>query len=128
MTTLEYMERKNKIVFDFTGIVLIPKDQLEDVKEMYGIKLVRQRTRSVITDADICPYCIAYDKCINCPMSLANNKCGNDYANNTYHEVMCALKEVWPTKEHVSIKDIPGILGLVKEYNTSIDEKENDEK
>ena len=99
MSPLDYMKKKNKILFDITGKWLIPKDQLMNVEaRKLGYK-----------DSDICPYCLLYleDGCKECPMCKAGNRCV--FYSSTYGKIR---------KEIVyHFYGIPKIVKLVKKYN-----------
>jgi hypothetical protein len=105
MTVEEYIRKKNEILYDITGITLVPEDQIIDIDPM---KL------SIESDSKACPYCIEYlfkyESCKSCPMFLAGNECVvND--NNTYEETRNGLEG--------SIIKIKKIRDLIKEYNES---------
>ncbi len=110
MKVIDFLKKKNKLVFKATGIVLIPEDQLID--------LVPRRL-DFRTDATICPYCVEFidDICDDCPMSKASNKCtefgGDDGTNDdSYARVKKEL-------DGNGIGSVAGVVDLVKRFNES---------
>ena len=114
MTTLEYMEKKNEIIYKLTGVTLIPKDQLIEVEA---------KPLSTGGDDECCPYCVIYrtehdfTDCYNCPMSKANNECDLD-DGSTYDQV---LRKLDPSLD--GIHEIIEIIALVEEFNKQFEEK-----
>ena len=107
MTPVEYMHKKNALVKDYTGLILIPEDQIIEVepRQLYE------------DDDEICPYCAVFSvyACENCPMKEAGNECVID-SGNTYDRVAeYILHQSSPSIE--SIYGIPGMRELVAEYN-----------
>jgi len=90
MTSLEYMQKKNKLVKRVTGKVLIPNDQLKNVRYSREFK-------PSISLKDInCPYCVFYDSCSDCPMSRAGNNC------NSIDSTFSVVNRIW---QDVSTRD-----------------------
>ena len=85
MTEIEYIKRKNAMIFKHTGVTLVPPDQIEDCE---------QKPLSIEGDAYACPYCKAYylptGNCEGCPMAKAGNECDIS-DNNTYNQVRDAV-------------------------------------
>lgn len=104
MKPTTFTHKKNQILFDLTGIILVPEDQIEDceVKELFS-------------DSDdlCCPYCRVYlaNNCVNCPMAVAGNRCSM-HTSSTYYQI---INVVHPK----IIAEIPKIIDLVNEYNQS---------
>jgi hypothetical protein len=93
MTALEYMKKKNKLVFKVTGKVLIPKDQLVDVE--FSDEFEPEEW----LNATNCPYCNLHESCETCPMALAGNQCRkmDDYGNPLKNTFSTA-NEAWLEK------------------------------
>ena len=106
MTELEYMKEKNRILFEYTGKILVPKSQLVDVK------IIEQL--SCNDDSECCPYCqlYAFNKCEGCPMDKSGNKCSSDNEGSTYMKVYYKLKE-----QDLNIHQVPEIISLVDKFN-----------
>ncbi len=83
MTVREYIERKNELIKKYTGMILVPEDQIIDME------LPKDETLSINDDRSACPYCFFYFDyydCSECPMSKAGNCClnkGSTYQNIT---------------------------------------------
>ena len=110
MTTIEFMTRKNAILKEMTGLVLIPEDQLKAVAP--------ERLYMDDSDGGMCPYCQTFDAmidCEDCPMSIAGNNC--EQRDSTYMAVYNHLKESSQT-----IHETPAILDLVAEFNKQFEE------
>ena len=110
MSVIEFLNKKNKIVFDVTKLILIPEDQIEEVKK---VKLIIDPDNKEDLDSlhtNICPYCIIY-KCNDCPMNMAGNCClGN--MDSTWYEA----NSVWMDKAIKKDKD--RLSKLINEYNS----------
>jgi hypothetical protein len=81
----EYIEEKNRIVKEATGLVLVPEDQIVDIP----VSAVGEM--SVIGDMSCCPYCQVYSCCQECPMGVVGNYCERSNENSTYLHVVRAL-------------------------------------
>lgn len=106
MTPVEYMKRKNELIMEDLGVILIPDSQISNVAVH---KLGTEN------DADSCPYCHEYieNGCYGCPMSEAKNRCGVD--DSTYDMLINSLGE-----DPANIADeVSDIYALVYEYNKS---------
>ena len=71
MLVIEFIARKNKIIFDACGVTLVPQEQIKEIpKNKLGTS----------GDSDACPYCREFLilKCVGCPMMEAGNHCGDD--------------------------------------------------
>lgn len=112
MRVIDFIKKKNKLVFDETGVILVPEDQIIDLVP---------RKLSMHTDSSMCPYCneFLYDdrgECYDCPMNKAFNKCtgldeaGNRQDNDSYAFSLEAL-------DGKSVISIPGMSELVDRYN-----------
>lgn len=104
MTTVEFINKKNKILFDLTGIMLVPEDQIQECeqKELFSCN-----------DVYCCPYCQVYYNynCKGCPMHKAGNGCED---GSTYDQVFYRLD--------ASICSIREIKELVEQYNIELKE------
>ena len=107
MTTTELINKKNQIVFNVTGKMLVPVDQIVEVK------VVRLEPHFNIR-SDNCTYCELFldNGCKDCPMALAENECVKD-VNNTYD--IC--NRLWNQK--VTQEDEQKLYDLIVEYNES---------
>lgn len=129
MTALEFMDRKNAILEELTGEILIPSDQLRDVVALPLGKVRRIAESDVISDASICPYCVKYidkslpeaEECTRCPMFLHDNWCNDDpeESYSTYNIVIAAVKEA--NEDYRLFIDVPEIKALVDEYNSQFE-------
>ena len=102
MTTIQYIQAKNKILFDLSGITLVPESQ------MMEIPITRLYLDS---DSSCCTYCRHFVNCVGCPMYLAGNDC--DANHSTYNQVRDKLKIL-------ELRHIPAIHDLVNQYNEEL--------
>lgn len=107
MTAKQYMKRKNNILEDMSGVVLVPKEQI--VKTSFILM------NPIGTNANICPYCLIYNDCIDCPMENEDNNCGEDHSS--YNKTMDELRT---RTKYKSIHEVPEIIDLVKQYNAEL--------
>lgn len=112
MTIVEYIKRKNKILKEITGIILVPESQ---IKEIPAIKLDIDR----YDDSGICPYCLVYldhskeyelEPCKGCPMKEQGNDCLNKELQSTYRQII--------NKLNTAIYAVSAIRNLATEYNS----------
>ncbi len=110
MKTSEFIRKKNKIIKKYTGIDLVPEDQIKDVD--FNSKM------NMAYDSSCCPYC-AFG-CKVCPMVLGNNRCGLE--DSTYTKVTLNYYRISDPNApwHNELK------ALVNEWNEDI-EKEKKE-
>ena len=96
MTVVEYIRRKNDILKRATGLVLVPEDQIKEVK-------THELTPLKYLGAHNCPYCKEYlipnSGCTGCPMYESSNPClSTDVIEmgvySTYIECEGAFKKV----------------------------------
>lgn len=84
MTLREYYNKKNDITAKYTGIRIVPENQIVDMefKQKLGYNA-----------SDSCPYCVLYQKlcektyetsCEGCPMDKAGNRCKDFMGSNTW--------------------------------------------
>lgn len=122
MELLEFLRRKNKLIQDFAGnkdLILIPKEQMFDIEK-------RILPEDTIFDGDICPYCLVFNDreepaevpCGGCPMNEAGNMCDNE--DSTYTRIKEVLDKDFKID---SLRQIPGMLELIREYNSTIEHK-----
>jgi hypothetical protein len=84
---VEYIQSKNKIIHEQTGIWLVAQDELQT-------EYTDKEVESIIADLDLssdaqaCPYCILYihDNCKECPIKTG---CSND--DSAYSKVLNKL-------------------------------------
>ena len=108
MTTKDFLIKKNKIVFDVTGVVLVPPNQIEEVEF--------RELRSYFAEdlsAYICPYChIYYEgvlRCSGCPMAEKGNLC--EIEGSTWQRA----STLWLEKSKG--RDRKKLSKLIKKYN-----------
>ena len=131
MTVIEYIKRKNKIIFDVTGVTLVPESQIVEVVTDNDLGLSYNDRDLVLILGDVCPYCQTFyvqdnttdERCFadnneysECPMSIAGNKC-REREDSTWWKA----SEIW--RVDASIPDIEKLESLVKEYNNTLGEK-----
>jgi hypothetical protein len=115
MLVAEYIKRKNDIVFAKTGIILVPEDQVEEVKQF---------PLSMDSDARACPYCLAFyfqdTLCEGCPMDKANNNCeASFHTKSTYEKVKGVLHGEQIVNTY-GIKD--ELFDLIYQYNKELED------
>jgi Tfp pilus tip-associated adhesin PilY1 len=116
VTTLKYLKKKNKILKKVTGLTLVPKEQLKNVKLKEPLYV-----GEVLDDVSICPYCVLYMKdssCTECPMYKAGNSCVFS-PNNTYAAVLKELHDLG----YECIGSVPKIRKLVEKFNKEFEKK-----
>ena len=116
MTAIEFIRRKNKITQLGLDIVLVPEDQIEEVKFMplmYDVDDIE-----VDLSTNICPYCRVhhkaldeYNPCSGCPMDTAGNRCTGNGGNSTYSIV----DSNW--MDNATEEDAYELKALIDEYN-----------
>jgi len=107
MTTTELINKKNQIVFNVTGKMLVPVDQIVEVEAIRLEPMLHLSGSS-------CIYCEVFRSgCSNCPMAMAGNECIKD-ENNTFE--VCA--KLW--KEKATKEDKEKLYDLIVEYNTAL--------
>ena len=109
MTIVEYIKRKNQIIFDETGLVLVPEDQIVEVELFNQL--------SIDSDATACPYCQIYMKvcCYGCPMAIAGNRCGDRFNDSSMYPKV--IKKIGDCSLVSSFA--PQLLNLINEFNQS---------
>ena len=114
MNDVEFIKRKNAIVFSVTGEVLVPESQIENVgntKKMNGpLASLREIPDTTMLHAGICPYCKVFNDCDGCPMYEAENWC-NGSTPNTWK----IANKKW--MELSTKSDQTKLLNLINEYN-----------
>jgi len=125
MNTLKnFMEVKNRIVQDYTNIVLIPEQDKKFISNLpYADKLdilIRLKktfdSKREIVDANICPHCIYYKEilrldCNECTYSMNNKVCGNP--NDDFNRYSLVLERLRSKHDIDRINEIPGILDIL---------------
>ncbi len=99
MTTLEYLKKKNEIVFGVTDEILIPEDQLMEVPYHKNFKPSR------LLASCNCPYCLASNSCAECPMGKAGNECITD-DDNSYGRVAVIWGETATDSDEQKLYDL----------------------
>lgn len=113
MTVVDYIEKKNAILEKHTGLILVPKGQIQEV-EFSG-------ELSLFVDMGACPYCSTFygkdgiETCKDCPMYKANNTCFD--GESTYSIMSDASVE--GTIVHEDNAWYGELVDLVKEFNDS---------
>lgn len=118
MTLSDFFRTKNYILYNETGLILVPKKLILDENPQNVGKL------NTYSDSGCCPYCsmfnVVYDDgfedCSQCPLEKALNGCSDH--NSTYQGVYRSLK----TKGK-KIHELPAIQSLVKKWNTDLEQK-----
>ena len=111
MKVTKFIKRKNKIIYNLTGIILVPEDQIVEVPK---------HKLNIAGGEGSCPYCLVYIDdidCEDCPMAKANNECTRT-ENNTWDQL---IEWVEDNTEFSSPSDwyqsIPEMVKLYKKYN-----------
>ena len=114
MTTKEYIEKKNELVFKMTGLTLVPEDQIVDTKYIDKFAAVEYLSKFN------CPYCLAYlnKDCKDCPMFEAGKHCLS--MDSTYSKVEEKLQfnNKFKVGSH-GFTVIPGLYELGVKYRES---------
>lgn len=116
MTTKEFIQKKNRIVKDATGVLLVPENQIIDEPR---VQLMECGVSAL--HGGLCPYCCLRKEniepgmtrisCETCPMALANNKCEYNVKKSTWDRA----NDIW--EKEATAKDKQDLLNLIKEYN-----------
>ena len=128
MTVLEYINKKNTIVEEYTGYILIPDNQKVDlpitpkmVSDMVAYLEVTSEIPITVGENPLvyanCPYCAEYNTfdtdCGNCPMELAGNNC-NSSEDSTFLSVINIVREL--SQENITgLSD--NLRDLAKEFS-----------
>ena len=115
MSITQYLKRKNDLIYEQTGIILTPDDQIVEVEK---------RILGISSDMDACPYCVAFyvsgaleeDKCTGCPMQEAGNGCLTT-DDSTYEKITSKLSLEGNSASLT--KGIEGLHELIIEFNKS---------
>ena len=120
MTSKQFLIEKNKIVFDVTGLVLIPDDQ---IIEHPFVRLLELELDEMGLTTQICTYCMTYldnknddgsddyEPCEECPMFEAENYCSSDDYDSTWFLASVSWDEKATISDHQKLQD------LVIKYN-----------
>ncbi|MCK5017351.1 MAG: hypothetical protein KAS32_09820 [Candidatus Peribacteraceae bacterium] len=109
MLVIDYIKRKNAIIFKHTDMVLVPEDQIEECE---------QKLLSMEKDMMACPYCVVYfdyntGECGGCPMARVGNDCeeGSTYRNiDDKYDSLVLDTQPW----YEELRD------LIDEYNSEL--------
>lgn len=128
MSVTEFLNRKNYLIFRYSGVFLVPPDQIEEVPK---------RWLDMRSDATACPYCRVHAtrdmfSCHGCAMYKESNRCSNR-GDNSYAKVLETLR---PSIGLGIITDIEApwydeLKALIDEYNIRNNltiEKDNDDE
>ena len=91
---VKYLEMKNKIIYDATGLILTPNNAIKEEYTRGELKTIL-RDISMEHDGKMCPYCLIYystnnEVCNNlCPMIITHNNCSS--INSTYKTIVKKL-------------------------------------
>ena len=113
MTVTEFMQKKNEILRDITGLTLVPEEQIVEVP-----KTMLNTDSTDIGNGDICPYCRIFMNCNGCPMDIAGNNC--DISDNSTYEAVAT--EYNSLRGTYSFYEEPMIKVLVEQYNKELGE------
>ena len=124
MRMTELIKRKNKILFDLTGLTLVPFNQVEELEKKILVE-AGDVGEGILSDSMICPYCVVAAQthdggvdCSDCPMSMAGNSCNRspDEEDSTYTAMIKKLA----TLGYSQLNEVPGMDDLVREYNSEL--------
>lgn len=118
---IEYLRAKNEIIYEATGIVLVPEEQIKEVDCRVPL--------STIYDVYTCPYCIKNIheeelRCEECIMEKSGNGCLQ--ADSTYNQVRRKLAEIaGDGGGEIAIMDIRSVVAkdiaeLIYRYNREL--------
>lgn len=126
MTTATYLAAKNALVLAVTGLILIPEDQIVDIKPAkLDVCLDQGLNDFDMLSSETCPYCAEYSygsflSCDDCPMALAGNECAGTAGIDTWSKANSAWQERSTEKDWQALKD------LAMEYNKQFKENADD--
>lgn len=107
MTTIEFLIEKNQIVYDVTKVILVPEDQMEEVK-----RVPLPGNSGVFLSAEICPYCVAFEfddwcyDCSECIMSKQDNECMETCS--TWREASMLWQKLATEADHNKLANLIG--------------------
>lgn len=105
MTVTEYIKAKNKIIFDATGMILVPDDQIQECVQL---------PLDMAYDGNACPYCKAFQYCTNCPMYINKKSCP------TYFEVVDHIGHSLVSSTTKNEKIAIPLRKLIEQYNKEL--------
>ena len=117
MSVVEFLRRKNEIVKEVTGTIIVPENQIkeipEDKREPLGYCNVEDISEYKALASKLCPYCLAYldSNCEGCPMLEAGNYCNEEGGRSTWW----VADDLWVEK--ATEKDWEKLRDLVVEYD-----------
>ena len=112
---IKFMESKNQILKDLTGIDLISPIDIAEIAEWPENKCGSiLDDLSASGDAQCCPWCLV-SACQACGYGIRNGYCYGTYmsAENPYVQISRKLRQILPPGIE-SISDIPEIIDLIK--------------
>ena len=88
---LNYMEEKNEMVLQESGLNLYYKKDFEQAKKLTH-KQIKKALKSLketvlYTDSNICPQCIIF-KCFECTYNERHGKCNDENKNDQYTKIL----------------------------------------
>ena len=122
MSNINYLTRKNALVFKVTGLTLIPENQIKDITPVkLDVWESQELSNFDMLASDTCTYCAAYNygkdsSCENCPMSIAGNECAATDSSDTWSKANDAWTDKATEEDHQALKD------LALEYNKQFKE------
>jgi len=136
MTTIEFLTRKNEIVFAVTGVQLVPDNQLIDLPyiKLSSDYYEEEDDLELSLHAKICPYCETYrDKpnanmyakinCTKCIMQIKGNGCFMGETDSGLDSTWVQCHETWDDK--ATKDDILKLIDLVNTYNKEGQDAQN---
>ena len=136
MTTLEFLKRKNEIVFAVTGVQLIPDDQLIDLPyiKLSSDYYEEEDGLELSLHAKICPYCETYREkpngteytridCTKCIMQIKGNGCFMGETDSGLDSTWVQCYDEWDNKSTKA--DILKLIDLVQTYNKEGQDAQN---
>lgn len=113
MTVVEFITRKNKIIFDKLGVILVPEDQIIECEQ---IKL------DICNASYACPYCHIYAfnfECRGCPMANAGNACSDSHSSwRAFYDKANKAKKI--TRIGHWYIEQPELVALYDQYNSEL--------
>ena len=132
MNSIEYANKKNKVIGEYVGITLIPDSQIVDLpitaEMITNMEEFVEAWGSGVSDHSILPisslnclYCTEYEEfCTKCPMAKEGNKCVSPKDDSTFYTCVEALNKL-PSDRIVDLSN--DLVILAKEFinsNTNI--------
>jgi len=136
MTTIEFLKRKNKIVFDVTGVQLVPDNQLIDLPyiKLSSDFCEEEDGLDLSLHAKICPYCETYREkpdgtkytridCTKCIMEHKGNGCFMGETDSGLDSTWNQCYNLWD--DDATKEDVLKLIDLVNTYNKEGQDAQN---